>query len=84
MHAIVVFARNEGWWDNQFGPLALELSNDGKRFTTVATIDKPILAGSPWRVQLQPTDARFVRVAGISKSPQAIFLSELEVYGHEP
>lgn len=80
---IVVFPRNEGWWNMQFGPMALQLSNDGTRFQTVAAIDRPVLAGSAWRVRLRPTHARFVRVAGTGQNPQAIFLSELEVNGYQ-
>lgn len=78
---IVVHGRNDGFWLDNTGPLEAQLSLDDAKYVGVAQRPTPILRAYPWDAQFPEKTARFVRIAGISRRPQSIRVSEIEVYG---
>lgn len=73
-----IFNRGDAWARASM-PLALELSDDGVHFHTVAATNEDVHGDVPWRVFLTNERARLVRVTHQGRGYMA--LSEIEVYG---
>ncbi len=75
---IKVYNRMDGWFDDCL-PLVVEVSQDGKAFTEVATRDTHFGTSPPWIVDAGGRPARYVRVRANKRGYVA--LSEVEVFG---
>jgi hypothetical protein len=74
---VVVYNRGDGYFDDVL-PLALELSDDSKRWREVALRRTRFTQDDPWKHDLAGERARFVRLR--RKEPGHLWLSEVEIY----
>lgn len=81
LDTVVVTGRRDCCWTAAL-PLVLEVSGDGASYTEVARSALPVSARRPWRITLDHSSGRYVRLRVDRKRPKAdIVLSEIEVYG---
>jgi hypothetical protein len=79
---IRVFGRHDCCFEQSI-PIAVELSNDGQNFTSLAERDTPFDQLDPWEIVPEtPVRARFLRVRAL-KTPLLV-LTEVEAYGKVP
>jgi hypothetical protein len=78
---IALYSRSDCCWGRHDLPISVQLSLDNQEFATVATRSTPFSAVFPWRLDIDHTRARYVRLFSSSQKPVEIVLNELEVYG---
>lgn len=74
---IVVYNRGDGY-EGEVVPLVLEASTDGKRYVRLGERTEIFTQADPWRIDVEPTPARWVRVR--RPQPGYIALAEIEVF----
>jgi hypothetical protein len=79
LERIEAYGRGDCCFD-QSVPLALELSDDGLNFETIATRELAFSQYQPWVIRPRQHTARFVRLRTLRRS--VLVLGEVEVYGH--
>jgi hypothetical protein len=79
---VLVYPQYGGYWGVDDLPVLLQVSADGNNFRPVGHQSIPTTYEFPWQLKMHESGVRYVRLAGGSKSPQHIYVSEIEVYGH--
>jgi F5/8 type C domain-containing protein len=78
---VVVLGRADCCWGVDALPLVLEVSEDGQDFRQVRRRNLPFTRDEPWRVPLDGSTARMIRLRADSEQESDIVLTEIEVYG---
>jgi len=77
--AIRVYNRGDGWEDEQI-PMVVSTSDDGVDFRELARRKTMFTIDLPWRISLQDTRARYVRLMALNRKETPLCLSKVEIF----